>query len=180
MNCPNCSQLLTKTVVHDIEVEQCPNCGGTWYEQNELSSMKNATLPDANWMDFDLWKNTDSLKFQWGDRACPVCDQPMVKVEYNDTKVFVDACSQHHGVYLDKGEFEAILSHLENEIIAKDLPDYLQASLQEGKEVLFGSEGRHAEWKDFTTVVRLMADRIMVNYPTFAKALAEFALASPK
>lgn len=180
MNCPNCSQELEITRIHDIEVGLCPNCSGTWYGQEQLNTMKNATLPDANWLDFDLWKQTDSIKFEWGERACPVCDQPMVQVEYDETSVFVDACSKHHGVYLDKGEFEAIISHLEAEIIAKDLPDYLRASLEEGKEVILGTEGRHAEWQDFTTVVRLMADRIMVNYPAFAKALAEFALASPK
>jgi uncharacterized protein len=180
MKCPNCSQVMNKTIVHDLAVEICPDCGGAWYEQDELSSLKNATLPDANWLDFDLWKTTDTLKFEWGNRLCPVCEKPMVQVEYGETKVMVDACANHHGVYLDMGEFEAIISHLEEEITAKDLPEYLSASLQEGKEVLFGSEGRHAEWQDFTTVVRLMADRIMVNYPTFAKALAEFALASPK
>jgi Zn-finger nucleic acid-binding protein len=127
MNCPNCSQALTTTTVHDLEVELCSNCGGTWYGQDELNEMKNASLPDANWLDFDLWKYTDSLKFEWGEHACPVCSQPMVQVEYNETKVFIDACPKHHGVYLDKGEFEAILNALENEIIEKDLPDYLRA-----------------------------------------------------
>ncbi len=148
MNCPNCNQSLETTSIHDIQVELCPGCGGAWYGQEELNQMKNASLPDANWLDFDLWKQADSLKFEWGERACPVCSQSMVQVEYGDTGVFVDACSSHHGVYLDKGEFDAILSRLEEEIVAKDLPEYMRASLAEGKEVLFGTEGRHAEWKD--------------------------------
>lgn len=180
MNCPNCSHLMDVTHSDSLLLEVCPNCGGTWFDTDELNKMKDQAEPDARWLDFDLWKDSDSLSYTWGERACPVCNQRMALVTYGDTDVMIDVCVKHHGTFLDKGEFEAILKALEDEITGKDVPAYLRETLHEGKEVLIGEKGKHHEWKDFTTVVRLLADRIMVENPTFAKALAEFALASPK
>ena len=180
MKCPNCQYEITATQTHEISIEVCSNCGGTWFDQGELRQLKDKALPDANWMDFNIEANTEAYKLDWGERICPVCQEHLVRVEYADTGVIVDACSKHHGIYLDKGEFETILDTLEKEISSKEMPDYLRDSLKQGKDVISGKEGRHSEWQDFSTVVRLMADRFMVDHPTFARALAEFALASPK
>jgi Zn-finger nucleic acid-binding protein len=180
MNCPNCREIMTTTLSNSLQLDVCANCGGAWFDTDELDKMKDQVEPDASWLDFDLWKDTDALTYTWSERACPICSKPMAVVAYGDTGVNIDACVEHHGTYLDKGEFEAILQALEDEITEKDVPAYLRETLHEGKEVLIGDHGRHHEWKDFATVVRLLADRIMVENPTFARALAEFALASPK
>jgi Zn-finger nucleic acid-binding protein len=161
-------------------IEVCNHCGGAWFERDELAKMKDSELPDSRWMDFNLWTDVDALQFTWSQRACPVCNQPMAQLAYGETGVTIDACTQHHGIFLDKGEFEAILTALEGEILNMDAGDYLKETLHEGRELIGGQEGRHAEWKDFTTVFRLFGDRIMVENPTFARAMAAFALGSPK
>ena len=180
MKCPNCQHAMN--IVEDpvARLEVCPNCGGTWFDQGELERMKDAELPDAQWLDVNLWKDVDALKYTWSEKPCPICSKLMAQVEYGETGVKVDICVEHHGVYLDKGEFEAILSALEEEISTMDSSDYLNKTVHEGRELINSPEGRQSEWKDFKTVFRLLGDRVMVENPTFARALAAFALGSPK
>jgi Zn-finger nucleic acid-binding protein len=180
MNCPGCNQPMTDQINGEVCFDACSNCGGSFFNGDELRKMTDQALPDAAWMDIEMWKDAEALKLAWSERLCPVCGKPMAQIAYGQTGLVVDACVEHHGVYLDKGEFEAIVSALQDEIVEKDTPEYLRETLQQGKEVLAGGEGRHHEWQDFTTVVRLMADRFLVDHPSFAEALAEFALSVPK
>lgn len=180
MNCPSCGHVMTSKLYNDDKVDVCSKCGGAWFDGDELTRMKDRTLPDAIWLDFDLWSDTDALKYAWSERYCPVCDRPMALISYGETGITIDVCVDHHGVFLEKGEFEDIITALENEIITKDVPEYLRETFHEAKEIITGSEGTHHEWKDFTTVVRLLSQRVMVENPTFARALSAFALGSPK
>jgi len=180
MNCPNCGQLMTTHNFDNLPLEVCDQCGGTWVDAREFSQMKDTALPDAGWLDFDLWKNIEALKFEWSERLCPICESHMATLTYADTGVMVDVCIKQHGGYLDKGEFQAILEALEVDITSKNAPEYLRETLRQGSELITGDEPLHTEWQDFTTVFRLFGSRLMVEHPQLAKALAAFALGSPK
>lgn len=179
MNCPNCDHSMVTKDLNSITVQVCPACNGMWLDMGELTRLKNQTLPDANWLDENVWEEISLLQYEWGERECPICGKAMAIVKYGETDVKVDACVRHHGIFLDKGEFEAILESLNQTISSMDVPDYVQAALHEAGEVISGPESSHAEWKDFSTVMRLLADRVMVEHPKFAEALAAFAATNP-
>ena len=180
MICPNCKASMVTKSDDSIHMDVCPNCAGTWFDGQELTRMKDHILPDANWLDFNLWKDVETMSYSLGERPCPICEKVMAQMAYGDTGVTVDACIQKHGVFLETGEFEMILKALEDEITAKNAPEYLRETLKEGRELIAGTEGSQHDWKDFTTVVRLFSQRFLVEHPTIARALAEFDLASPK
>lgn len=180
MKCPNCNETLTPKTSDDVEMAVCPQCAGVWFAGDELNRMKDLSLPDANWLDFNLWKDIETMKFSLGERPCPQCGKTMARMGYGETGVTLDACPDRHGVFLDQGEFDLILQALENEITATDVPEYLRETLVEGRELIAGTEGSHHDWKDFTTVVRLFSRRFLVEHPNLARALAEFSLSSPK
>jgi hypothetical protein len=103
----------------------------------------------------------------------------MATISYTATGVTVDYCAEGHGVWLDKGEFQAIIEALEKEIMSKDISDYVTASLEEAKEILIGDEGFVSEWKDFLTVARLLQYRVLVENPKVAELLTALQTTSP-
>lgn len=179
MNCPSCETPMETIEMDRLRFEQCPNCGGIWFEGGELNQAIEQALPDAQWLEFDLWKDVEAMSLHWGDRQCQVCWKTMAQITYADTGVVVDYCVEGHGVFLDQGEFEVILAALEEEVSAKDLPEYLRAALREGSEVVTGDDGLASEWKDFTTVLRLLQYRVLAENPRLARALVAFQSANP-
>ena len=89
----------------------------------------------------------------------------MATITYDATGVKVDTCAERHGIWLDKGKFEAIIAALEKEVEAKDVSDYVAASLQEAKEIFMGNEDLISDWKDFLTVTRLLQYRVLAENP---------------
>jgi hypothetical protein len=85
--------------------------------------------------------------------------------------VAIDTCVDEHGIWLDKGEFEAIIDSLKDEMLTMDTPAYIAASLEEAVEILSGDEGLISEWKDFGAVTRMLQLRILVDNPWLAKLL---------
>ena len=179
MNCPSCNYTLEAREKDGLHFEHCPNCSGVWFEGGELNQAIEQALPDANWLDFDLWKDVEAMSLQWCERKCPVCGKAMARIKYGETAVIVDFCVDRHGIFLDKGEFEKILAALEKEIVEKSLPEYLRAAVREGVEVIVGDEGPASEWKDFSTVMRLLQYRLMAENPRLAEALVDFQAANP-
>ncbi len=148
MKCPNCNETLAPKTSDDLEMTVCSQCAGVWFAGDELNRMKDLSLPDANWLDFNLWKDIETMKFSLGERACPQCGKTMARMGYGETGVTI--------------------------------PEYLRETLEEGRELIAGTEGSHHDWKDFTTVVRLLSRRLLAEHPNLARALAEFSLSSPK
>jgi hypothetical protein len=60
---------------------------------------------------------------------------------------------------------------LEKEVVAKDVPDYIAASIEEARELIGGEEGIISEWRDFATVVRLLQYRVLVENPRLRAAI---------
>lgn len=173
MNCPTCALDLEVKLAGPIEVDECSKCGGAWFEDDELRKAKDAWDLDLNWMDFDLWKEWDSLNLGASGLSCPSCSRSLVTVRYADTAVRVDCCPECRGMWLERGEFAGIVDALTAELLNKPLSDYVKASLQEAKEILTGSESLFSEWKDFTTVLRFMQYRLLVENPRISKAIAD-------
>lgn len=165
MICPVDGTTLESHEIQGIILEECTQCRGLWFEQGELRKSIDESEPELGWLDFDLWTDQESINADWSTRKCPVCGKNMATISYADTGVAIDYCTEGHGIWLDKGEFQAIIEALENEILSKDASDYVKASLDEAKDLLVGDEGFASEWKDFLTVTRLLQYRLLVENP---------------
>ncbi len=179
MNCPTDSTPLEADAVENVRTEVCPQCRGVWFAQGELERAVDQADPDVRWLDFDLWSDPEALAANWSARACPVCEKTMAAIGYGDTGVTVDVCPDGHGVWLDAGEFEAIITALEGEVAAKDVSDYVRASLAEARELVTGDEGFVSEWKDFLTVNRLLQYRVLAENPKLAELLLALQTSNP-
>ena len=173
MKCPTCDVDLEVKIAGPVDVDECPECHGMWFEDDELRRAKDAWDVDLNWMDFELWKEWESLELNPKELTCPNCSRGLVAVHYGDTGVEVDCCPSCKGIWLDDREFAAIIDALTAELLSKPFSQYVKASLQEAKGILTGPESLHSEWKDFKTVLRLMQYRLLAENHRISKALAD-------
>jgi len=174
MNCPRCRTELDPRKTDGVEIDECRDCRGVWFDAGELRRVKDQSDPDLGWMDVELWKHEDRFRIAAKPAECPKCSRAMVAVDYGDTGVEVDFCSSCRGVWLDAGELENIVASLSDELLAKDVPDYLRASLEEAKELVSGPESFVSEWKDLSTVLRMLQYRLLSENPKLGRALASF------
>jgi Zn-finger nucleic acid-binding protein len=179
MNCPKCNHELAVNRLDTIQIDECPSCGGTWFDRDELRLAKDQADPDLNWMDFELWQHQDRFKVLEKKTVCPKCRVDMVAIDYDDTKVEIDHCLLCEGVWLDAGEFEKIIAALTQELLTKSLPEYIKSSLEEAAEIIKGPERLLSEWRDFLTVFRMLQYRILTDNLVVSDGLAKIQSGSP-
>jgi Zn-finger nucleic acid-binding protein len=152
-------------MISSVEINKCSQCRGLWFAEGKFLQAEEYEGIIENWKDFDLWSDQEVFKTEWSSRACPVCGKRMASVLYGHTDVKIDTCTDEHGLWLDQGEFERIIDSLQSEMLSKSLPEYISLSLAEAKEIITGEKGPIQEWKDFTTIYRLLEYRLLVDNP---------------
>jgi Zn-finger nucleic acid-binding protein len=171
MKCPRDNVEMNHRDLDSVVFEECPQCGGIWIQQEELRKAKDMADPDLGWMDFEIWQEEDRFQPQLSMLTCPEDNIPLVSVKYGETDIIIDYCPQSQGIWLDKGELEKIIQSLEHELEKMDTSEYVQASLNEAKELITGKESFASEWRDLMTVLRMFEYRALSEKPGLSKVL---------
>ena len=110
MICPRCNVQLTKTILNDfktsIEVDYCNSCGGSWFENGELTILEKTIEPTF----FEIRKIPKD-EVQLKALKCPSCSlSPYLEKadHHRDKRVVFDYCPSCKGIWLDGGELDAI------------------------------------------------------------------------
>jgi Zn-finger nucleic acid-binding protein len=177
--CPKCTGNFESHSLGEIQVEECTQCHGIWFDQGELRKAKDAADSDLDWLDIDIWKDQDLFHVAEHSMLCPRCQVNMAAVQYGATGVTVDTCPNCRGIWLDNGEFEQIISALEEQITKMSARDYEKAALQEARELVAGKEGFVSEWRDFRTVFRLLQYRYFIENPKVEAAINSWNVSGP-
>ena len=171
MDCPKCKTELFAFTIDEINLEQCRECEGMWFDKNELREVKDKVDSDLNWLDFEIWDNTDKFKAKSKRYICPKCNEQMEVLDYDHTNIEIDYCKSCEGIWIDKDGFSKIIDALEEEILDKSLDEYVKATIQEAKELIKGPESFISEWKDFSTIMRFLQYRILSLKPDLINKL---------
>ncbi len=99
MDCPVCKSAMIILEFKEVELDYCLSCHGIWLDQGELEVL----LDMKEQIDFSHMTDLEKSR-----RKCPRCHKKMVKTRYPNSEVEVDLCPRDSGVWLDKGEIEAI------------------------------------------------------------------------
>jgi hypothetical protein len=104
--------------LEQIEIDYCISCEGIWLDSDELELLLDDEEAYLRVIAAgELLTETTEKK-----RKCPLCRKKMNKIQVGtETKITYDACPLGEGIWLDKGELEAV--------IKVGLPD------QEGMEI---------------------------------------------
>ena len=178
MKCPRCAET-ELTHIHSILLDECEQCHGVWYGADEFRRFKDVEDPELGWLDFKFMEHGELCAPSKCATACPACGSALVSVEYGRTGVQIDGCPACEGIWLDAGEFEAIMEALEDEAAGMDLSEYLRAALHEAKEIITGVESRMSEWRHLKSVLRLMGQRLYVEKPKLAERMLGVQRGSP-
>ena len=130
MNCPACksTDLLPFRIGADT-VDKCHQCHGLWFNGENLGDAEN--LPESELLN-DFQDQLDAIEpvkaaAPEKDALCPLCRKAMNRYQYDlSSGIWVHACPDNQGVWLDKGEVIKIHRHLVE--AARDWP---QAKLEE-------------------------------------------------
>ena len=177
--CPKCKVELKPKSIGPVEVDECENCKGIWFDKDELRQAKDITDSDLSWMDFEIWKHEDRFKSKETKIDCPVCRTQTEAIDYGSTSIEVDYCPSCQGIWLEEDEFKKIIESLEDETLSKSFSDYIKASIEEAKEIITGRESFMSEWKDFVTVLRMMQYRMFVENPKLLSTITSVQKANP-
>ena len=169
MKCPNCQSVLKRLDFKGITLDHCEECDGLWFDRGELERAKNEEDRKLEGFDFPLWSVTEKVTTLRGERLCPMCNEKMYVINYADySDIPVDTCPTCQGIWLDKGEFDKIVSHLEELKKEASVLSYLKAFEEEAKQLFVGKKGFFAEAKDLLAVSKLLVYRIIETIPPVA------------
>lgn len=85
-----------------IEVDVCPSCQGLWLDRGELDLL----LARGGQKAADWAVETSEP----GKRRCPHCRRALLHGPILGTHIDVDFCPHQHGLWLDKGELQAVIA----------------------------------------------------------------------
>jgi len=83
-------------------VDECPECGGRWFDMGELEKV--SAHPEK----IAQAKIDGPLRPRETERECPRCEGGMVNAGFVNELLRVDMCPEGHGIWLDKNEIGLI------------------------------------------------------------------------
>ncbi|MBI3946342.1 MAG: zf-TFIIB domain-containing protein [Armatimonadetes bacterium] len=117
--CPNCSKELVPFEFARVQLEACPQCGGLWFDADEMKRAKAAG--DDAWAMLDAGIPARSpaavaaVEQRKPGKKCPACQAPMRPYRFLATSdVWLDECEACGGHWVDDGELakmQAFLVH---------------------------------------------------------------------
>ena len=141
MKCPSCRTDLKSLDFKGITLDHCDQCDGLWFDKGELERAKNEEDQKLKGFDFPLWAETEKLTALKGERLCPKCNEKMSVINYAGyLDIPIDICPTCQGVWLDKGEFQKIVSHLEELKEEFSLASYFKDFEKEAKGILISKK----------------------------------------
>jgi Zn-finger nucleic acid-binding protein len=140
MKCPRDGTQLDKVRIAGIEIDKCHQCDGIWFDRGELDRVRDAKVTDA---EETLEREYGNPSFRRGRTEgymlCPRCaDKRLQQYTYTYMNpVRIDRCEDCFGVWLDKGELDAIVGETER---------LTQLASDSRLRVLLRSIGRAVGW----------------------------------
>lgn len=172
MLCPTCRISTNPLKIGEVQIDECPQCRGIWFDKGELAETKDEVDPDLRFLDFEIWTRKDVFDIDTGRIDCPRCQRvSMQAVNFQEPDIDITFCPACEGVWLDAGDFEKIHQALREEALSKSVTGYVKSSLKEGAEIITSPGRVISEWKDLKAVLRMLRYRIFVENPKFRSIL---------
>lgn len=171
MRCANNHTLSQEIKIGEVKVDRCSECGGLWFDRDELRLAKDSHDEYTQWFDIDLWDSEENFRIKESPRLCPTCSVPLYNTEYGNSVVRIDMCRKCQGIWLDRDEFKNILEFIQGKSADNLLHDYMRTLLQEGKEIFTGPESLKSEINDFLIVLKLIQFKLVYGNPALTTVI---------
>ena len=180
MKCPDCQSELKVEKLKGINIHECIQCKGKWFERNELILAKNKADDGLRWIDFDPFgKDAEKLSVISDGKQCPQCVKKMQFLTYSQSKVIIEKCQSCEGVWLAHGELAKIIRYLEKAVNSESVKNLTHHTFKEFIQIFTIQKGLISEVKDFLAVLNILRIRIAVEHPKLAQAWDNIESISP-
>lgn len=111
--CHQCECRLSAESMGPRILERCPECRGIWISHAQLTEIleqvSHKVEDDLQAVESDGHADIGhTLAPSRLARGCPACSKSMDNFKFEETGVWVDACPDHHGIWLDRGELRLL------------------------------------------------------------------------
>jgi Zn-finger nucleic acid-binding protein len=109
--CPKCKNVkLEEEKISGILIHKCKTCCGIWLNKGELNALVHPTEGDLEYC-----SREHIAEDRISEYLCPSCKNIKMKkvnfITYSD--IMIDYCEKCHGLWLDRGELDAIIAEVE-------------------------------------------------------------------
>ena len=121
MKCPRDAVEMNTSTYEGLEIDTCPVCAGVWLDRGELEVIEEVHPENPKVEAADpLERSLDMAKQEaMPPITCPFCPEEMVREERGlASGILIDVCPKGHGIWLDKGELQALERFYERERVA--------------------------------------------------------------
>lgn len=177
--CPADGAPLDLYSIFSMEFEGCPKCHGMWLVKDELRKLKNKTEGGRlHWLNDEI-DNIEKAAAIRTDHSCAKGDDgKLLSVVFGTSSIIVDWCPKCHGMWLDRGEFDAIIEYLNAEAsnaTPKDVEEEIAKDLK--KLWKGGPESKAAEVADLAAAVSALVNFTIFEHPALFRLLTNTAYA---
>ncbi|HPA47204.1 MAG TPA: zf-TFIIB domain-containing protein [bacterium] len=130
--CPHCHEPLVVLELEGVEIDYCLACGGIWLDTGELELIAERAGAEPGGLSKALASAAPEGKTE---RTCPRCGKILQTVQVGDVEL--DRCRRGHGLWLDRGELQTLVSNFASEeegAVALFLSELLQQEIQTNRE----------------------------------------------
>ena len=127
--CPDCQIPMNQMQFRGIVLDDCPQCGGIWFDDGELCKLikSDDNLAMAS-LECKCAKSPVVDIRERAQKLCPNCDERLTPYKYAySSDVVLDECDKCFGVWIQDGELQQIDSYLHEH--AQDLPPGFHAAV---------------------------------------------------
>ncbi len=120
MICPSCHRPMIVVEYKRTELDFCPNCHGTWFDNGEIELLleSNAVAEAAPFVRKIV--NSPAAGTSERKRKCPICGKKMKKTKLGDSAgVLLDVCEKGDGLWFDGGEVDQLVNIIEDKTHGK-------------------------------------------------------------
>jgi len=107
--CPHDGRPMLVWELEGVDLDSCAECGGTWLDAGEIEHVSELSGVPAGPLSAALKSAPSGRR---SGRRCPRCGKRLRAVTLHGAgdPVEVDRCPRGHGLFLDRGEMEAVIA----------------------------------------------------------------------
>ncbi|HOE95089.1 MAG TPA: zf-TFIIB domain-containing protein [Candidatus Sumerlaeota bacterium] len=107
--CPHCGAPMLVLELHGVEIDHCPQCGGTWLDGGELEQICDLAGAPPGPLTAAL---NAGRRGRRGARRCPRCGWRCRGLTLAaEPPLELDHCPRGHGLWFDAGEIRRLIEH---------------------------------------------------------------------
>ena len=113
MKCPVCHIPMIVVEHEQIELDNCTDCAGVWFDAGELELLLETMQVEEHTLSLDSVLTSPEAQSSEKKRKCPICGKKMKKATVgHKPEVLIDVCPQGDGLWFDKGEVGQLITQL--------------------------------------------------------------------